>query len=115
MSSVDDDGRLFAQYAEDHCVCAYCWSPLTQVWDDEARQWVARCTANPDHVGTHHQAFRDSEINRHATGVVEIAEFYRSSEYAAEFGLAPRLTGESLQEKFRSNRRALRRDDSGLF
>ena len=107
MSSADD-GRVFSQYAEDHCVCAYCWSPMMQVYTED--RWIAVCSLNRDHVGTHHQAFKDAEIQKHSVTVGEVSELYRRTEFADELGLARPVTGKALQEKFQENRRLLRGD-----
>jgi hypothetical protein len=106
-----DDGRYIAQYAADHCVCAYCWSPLAQRFDEESGMWEAVCSANEAHVGYHHIAFKDSEISKHSLTAFEIKEFYRETSFAAGFGLTPRLHGQALQDHVAALKRMLGRDD----
>ncbi len=115
MSGSDSDGRFFAQYAQDHCVCAYCWGPLVQIYDEETHQWVALCAANSAHVGYHHQAFKDAEINKHTTTYMEVREFYRQTVFAPEFGLTPRLTGQPLIDHAKAMKRQLGRVDDRLY
>jgi len=110
----NDDGRRAAQYAVDHCVCGYCWGVLIQVFDDDSDSWLAVCADNDQHVGFHHVGFKNREVERHSHDYMATVEFYRQSEYAADFGLTPRLSGAALQEQFKRNRRALGRDDTGL-
>lgn len=109
-----DDGRYFAQYAADHCVCAYCWSPLVQIWDEDDQRWKAVCSDEPAHIGYHHQAFKSAQIDRHAIDSLDICEFYRESGYANAFGLTPRLQGRALQDRFQQLRAVMRGDDSAL-
>jgi len=110
-STNDGDGRYIAQYAADHCVCAYCWSPLSQRFDADSGMWEAVCAANEAHVGYHHQAFKDSEISKHTVTAFEVKEFYRETSFAAGFGLTPRLHGQALQDHVAAMKRMLGRDD----
>lgn len=110
-----DDGRYSSQYAVDHCVCAYCWSPLIQRYDEDEGRWYAVCADNDQHVGFHHRAFKVSEIDRHSVLYADVKNFYRETCYAADFGLTPKLTGAALQDRAAQLKRMLGRDDSGLF
>lgn len=110
-----DDGRYSAQYAADHCVCAYCWGVLVQRLDNEQGKWVAVCAENESHIGYHHAAFKTSEISRHTIAFMEVREYYRQTTYAQEFGLTPRLTGAALQDHAAKLKRVLGSDDSGIF
>jgi hypothetical protein len=110
----DGDGRYYAQYAVDHCVCAYCWGPLTQIFDEDEGKWKAVCAANELHRGFHHAFYKQSEIDRHSIEVMQIKEFYRRTEFAAGFGLEPPLHGAELKARLEKYRKVLGRDDSGL-
>jgi hypothetical protein len=111
----DGDGRYFAQYAADHCVCAYCWGVLTQIFDEDEQRWLAVCAEDDTHTGSHHQAYKAREIEKHSVSYQEVKEFYRETPFAAGFGLSPRLTGQALQDHYATLKRVLGRDDLGLF
>jgi hypothetical protein len=110
----DPDGRYTAQYLVDRCVCAYCWQPLAQRYDEDARRWFAECANNPAHVGYHHRIFKEKQIDAHTFEAHEVSEFYRRTPYAAGLGYAPPLEGQALTDHAAHLKRMLGRDDSGL-
>lgn len=109
-----DDGRYAAQYAADHCVCAYCWGVLTQQYDEDDRRWYAVCAANPAHLGFHHKVFKEMTIDAHGFEAMEVQDFYSRTPFAEELGYAKPLSGQELIDHVQKMKRMLGRDDSGL-
>ena len=106
----DDDGRTLSAHLVLHCVCAWCWGELAELFDVDTGRYVAIChTCGGAPTAYHHRAWKEKEIEQSRLDYAEVTAFYRRSPYAAEIGLTPPDT-----DRMARLRRVLRGDGLGI-